>query len=175
MPKTAWIAKRWRPLVAVVAIGVATVAIYLFSTPRTAEEALAKGRYEVAARLLEVRAVAGDKYAQNTLGTLYYLGMGVKRNHQTASRWFLASALQNNVDAQVNIARQYQNGHGVERDELRAYGWLRHARAHNSEIAENYMKWQAGSMVLVPNQMQLATERFRTLEDLKPSREKGGL
>lgn len=149
--------------------------IFLIVTPRTIEQAMAQGRYDIALSLLTEKAEAGDAEAQNLLGTLFYIGLDVPRNHKLASKWFLASALQGNAKAQVNIARQYQYGYGVKIDSLRAYGWLRQARINGNEVAENYMKWQASSMILVPNQMQRAIELYGTLEGLIPSEERGGL
>lgn len=164
---------------AIVLIGVVTSAVltvvFLAITPRDIETAMKNGRYDVAAELLERQALAENAEAQNTLGSLYYVGLGVKRDHRLAAKWFLKAALNENSSAQVNIARHYNNGWGVKRDELRAYGWLRQARINGNELAENYMKWQAGSMALVPNQMQRAIELYDDLEDLIASEEKGGL
>jgi len=160
--------------VGVLVTGVLT-SIFFLTQAQSAEVALNRGEYKRAIELLLPRAQAGEAKAQNFLGSLYYLGLGVKKNDALASRWFLAAALQDNRDAQINIARHYQTGAGVKRDELRAYAWLRQARRNKSEMAERYMKWQAGSLILVPNQMQRAIELYGRLEDLVPSLEKGGL
>lgn len=162
-------------LAAGLAVSGLVTAAFIFSAPRTAEAALNTGDYRTAARLLEIRAEKGEAEAQNRLGALYYLGLGVKKDDRLASKWFLAAALQGNAAAQVNIARQYQYGAGVKRDEMRAFGWLRQARRNKSDVAESYMKWQAGSWALVPNQMQRAMELYDDLEDLVPSTERGGL
>lgn len=158
-------------------IGIAVIAIpftvYWATLPGNAEDAILKGRYSVAADLLAVRANSGDAVAQNMLGNLYYLGLGVERNQRLASKWYLASALANNGDAQINIARQYRLGYGLKLDGLRSYAWLRQARANNIEIAEVYITWLASR--LLSNEVQVAQKRFQTLEDLTPSKEKGGL
>lgn len=167
--------RKWKVIAIGVVLSCALTAGFIATKPQTAEAAMDVGRYDIAARLLMPRAEAGDAKSQNLLGSFYYLGLGVKKSDKLASKWFLASALQENAEAQVNIARQYQNGAGVKRDDMRAFGWLRQARRNKSEVAESYIKWQSGSWVLVPNQMQRAIELYNTLEDLIPSKEKGGL
>lgn len=61
-------------------------------------------------------AKTGNANAQNTLGTYYYNAKFVKRNYDTAAKWWALSAKQNNMDAIGNLGLARQKGHGVEKD-----------------------------------------------------------
>lgn len=167
--------KNWK-LVSLVGAVVVSMLTYfaVLKNPMDASTAMAKGYYQHAFTLLLPEAEAGDPVAQNQLGILYYLGMGVEQNQQLASQWFLKSALQKNANAQINMGRQYQNGLGVGIDTMRAYAWYRQARNNKNENAELHMKLITGRAFLSPSQTQRANEIYNSAEDLKPSKEKGG-
>lgn len=157
-----------------IAGAVAVTAYAMTGRPVTAEAALASGHFGTAHMILSKAAEQGDAKAQNALGNLYYLGLGVARNDKLASQWYLKAALQANSDAQVNVARHYRLGHGLPRDEIRAYAWLVQARGNNNEAAEVQMKLLASGMELAPNQMQRAKQLYRKLEDLRPKERQDG-
>ncbi len=152
--------------IVLVIAGIAGFQLY----PRDAKAAMNRGYYGIARDYLRPPAENGDARAQNTLGNLYYLGLGGKQDHSAAANWYLKSAAQAYAPAQVNLARLMRNGQGVKRDVLRAFGWLRQARINGSETAENQMRWMAGSLSLAPNQIQRAQELYRNLEDLLPGK-----
>jgi len=162
-------------LVAVCAAAAVAYAAYSISNrPATAEAALVSGHYGTASRLLTEAAREGNAEAQNALGNLYYLGLGVEQSDKRASEWYLKAALQANSDAQVNVARHYRLGRGLPRDEIRAYAWLVQARGNNNEAAEVQMKLLASGMELAPNQMQRAKQLYPKLEDLRPKERQDG-
>ena len=162
-------ARRVVALAVACAVAAAAYAGYtLINKPSTAAAALASGHYLAASRMLEVAAEQGDPGAQNALGNLYYLGLGVERNQTLASRWYLKSAFQSNSDAQINLARQYRLGYGLPHDELRAYAWLALARSNQNENAERHMKLLAGGQRLHPHLIQRARELYPKLESLRP-------
>lgn len=140
--------------------------------PESAAEALDRGFYGAARDYLNESASQGSPEAQNMLGNLYYLGLGGPRNHDLAFSWYLKSAAQADAEAQINLARMYRQGLGVKRDVIRSFAWLRQARINGNEAAENQMRWIAGSLSLAPNQIQLAQDKFGTLESLLPDNEK---
>lgn len=151
------------------AAGLAVIAlVHMLTYPKTATDALNRGFYGAARDLLAKSAHQGSAEAQNQLGNLLYLGLGGARNHRQAAQWYLKSAAQADASAQVNIARMYREGLGVKQDVIRAFGWLRQARINGNEFAENQMRWIAGSLSLGPNQMQLAKDKYGTLESLLP-------
>ena len=118
--------------------------------------------------MLAVAAENGDAGAQNALGNLYYLGLGVARNDELATQWYLKAALQANSDAQINIARHYRLGLGLPRDDVRAYAWLAQARSNQNENAEKHMKLLAGGQQLHPHLVQRSRELYPKLESLRP-------
>lgn len=156
-------------LAAVVAVA-ALVGVLTY--PKTANEALNRGFYGAARDHLSKSAEKGSAEAQNMLGNLLYLGLGGARNHRAAVEWYLKSAAQADASAQINVARMYRQGLGVKQDVIRAFAWLRQARINGSELAENQMRWIAGSLSLGPNQIQLAQDKYGTLESLLPKQGK---
>jgi TPR repeat protein len=55
-------------------------------------EALLRGDYSTAFKLLKPLAEAGDEAAQNNLGILYREGKGVSQSYSDAIKWFQLSA-----------------------------------------------------------------------------------
>lgn len=149
----------------------ASLGAYL-TYPKDAAEAMNRGFYGAARTYLGKAAAAGSAKAQNELANLHYLGLGGERNHRVAVEWYLKSARQKYASAQINIARMYRHGYGVNQDVIRAFAWLRQARINGSETAENQMRWIAGSLSLGPNQIQLARDKYGTLQSLLAKNEK---
>ena len=146
----------------VLALGVAVLLFYR----GYASEAMDRGYYALAREYLLKRAQAGEAKAQNALANLFYLGLGGKKDHGQAVRWYLKSAAQSYTPAQVNVARMYRLGLGVERDVIRSYGWLLHARANGNERAEVWMRAVVSGVAIPPNQAIFAREHYRTLDAL---------
>ncbi|NNE24537.1 MAG: sel1 repeat family protein [Rhizobiales bacterium] len=159
----------WIRLLGVMVIGglVAAAIVFVFK-PKTANDALNRGHYEMARGYLLADAEQGDAGAQNSLGNLYYLGLGGEKDYKKAYHWYLKSAAQAYAPAQVNIARLFRDGLGVKRDELRAFGWLQQARTNKSEVAENETRWIIESLTMSANQIQVARKTYWSLEDLLP-------
>lgn len=153
---------------AAAAVGLGAFIILQAMWPNDVASALDGGYYATARDLLASRAEGGDAVAQNTLGNLYYLGLGGSQDQRAAARWYIKSALQNHSDAQVNIARHYRLGIGVPKDPMRGIGWLQMARQNGNRIAEGHMKLALSRLELTPNQIQRAKEQYRTLDALRP-------
>ena len=90
-----------------------------------ANEALLRGDYSTAFKLLKPLAEAGDEAAQNNLGILYRDGKGVSQDYSEAIRWFRLSASQGSMWAQYNLGLAYEDGQGVSRDLQTALNWYR--------------------------------------------------
>ena len=152
----------------------AVVAVVVLSLrPSNAVDAINAGYYSVARELLEAEAKSGDATAQNTLGNLYYLGLGGPRNQTRAAHWYLQAALQNNVNAQINVARHYVLGLGIAKDSTRAFAWLFHARGNGAEVAEGHIKLLAGSVQITPTHVQRARTLYPSVESLRPKEGEG--
>jgi len=156
------------PAVVCAGLAVSYAGYSAFNVPATANAALKSGHYLAASEMLTIAAEKGDPAAQNALGNLYYLGLGVARNDKLASQWYLKAALQAHSDAQINIARHYRLGLGLPRDDVRAYAWLAQARSNQNENAERHMKLLAGGQQLHPHLVQRSRELYPRLEALRP-------
>lgn len=163
-----WRIRRWQ-LLAVAAIALAAIGYWQANQPRDYRTALANGYYRTAEKLALREAEAGDLNAQNALGNLYYLGLGVERDYSRAAHWYLKAALAGNTNSQINISHLYRLGQGVPRDKLRALGWLSVARRGKNERAEGHIKWQSVRLQMSLSQLEFVHKHYNTAESLDPA------
>ena len=62
----------------------------------------------------------GDPKAQNNIGEIYRLGLGLSQDYSLALKWFRRASEQGNAKAQNNLGAMYANGFGVSQDEAEA-------------------------------------------------------
>lgn len=129
-------------------------------------DAMAKGQYLRASKLLQPEVDDDNPQARNALGNLYYLGMGVKRNYRDAALLYHAAASQGFAAAQLNLGHLYNQGLGVNKNAERAYGWYIHANIAGSPWAEYYITQLSSELTLTPLQMSAAKTRWRNLDQL---------
>ena len=158
----------WK-LLAVIAVVLAAIVTWFAMQPQDYPTALADGNYHVAERLLLEQAEVGDLTAQNALGNLYYLGLGIDRDYAKAAYWYLKAALAGHTDSQINISHLYRLGLGVPRDKMRALGWLTVARKGNNERAEGHIKWQSVRLQMSLAQREFVHKHYSTVEGLDPA------
>ncbi|MBM4228762.1 MAG: hypothetical protein FJ164_13645 [Gammaproteobacteria bacterium] len=130
------------------------------AVPEDPWAALSEGQYAEAWRLWEPQAEAGSTAAQNALGTLAYLGLGVPRDYTVARTWFEKAALAGDAHAQRNLGSLFRHGHGAPRDDFRAFGWYEQSLRTGNRRAEEYLRMTALSVGW--NQQALAR---RTIEE----------
>lgn len=107
---------------------------------KAAMDAVERQDYEEALRLLRPLAESGDAMAQNNLGTLYQLGLGVKRDLQEAIKWFKLAVDQGEGSAAHNLGTIYLSGSPeVPVDQGESKKWYRKARELGFEVADQ--KW----------------------------------
>ena len=123
---------------------------------KTALQAFEEGDYQTAYSLFKPRAEAGDSEAQNYLGVLYYLGLGVRRNWTQALRWYEKSAKQGDPKAQLNYGLMFHNAYGTGQDMVEAFSWYYAAYRQGNPTAKRYMESLAAQNKLSPNQMNFA-------------------
>ena len=123
------------------------------------EQAFFSGDYAAAHGLWHVSALAGDSRAQNFLGILYHLGLGVPRDLGRAVDWYTASAYGGNADAQRNLGTMYQFGLGVREDGALAYAWYHSSHGLGNHRASDYIKAMGNQ--LTPNQKLAARAKLR--------------
>jgi TPR repeat protein len=118
---------------------------FLFAQPAVAasDDALAgydaevKGDYARAQTLYRVAAMAGDAYAQNNLGSLYYTGRGVPKNLVEAMKWFRMAADKGNATARNTLGTMYERGEGIKANPAEAAKWYRLAAEQGMAVAQN--------------------------------------
>lgn len=122
----------------------------------TAKEAFDSGDYHTAYKLFKPGAEAGDSEAQNYLGVLYYLGLGVNRDLRKALQWYEKAALQGHPEAQFNYGLMFHNAYGTEHDITNAFKWYYASYRQGNANAELYMNSLADDNLLSPNQIDYA-------------------
>jgi len=137
-----------------------------FQAPSNAIEAMASGDYSAAARHYRKAALNGDRRASNSLGNLYYLGLGVELDHEQAGKYYFESASAGVAEAQLNIGHLFKQGLGVTHDPMRAFAWYHMADVHGSPAAELYKTQISQEWTLSPLQISTALEKWAKLPDL---------
>ncbi|MDX2461834.1 MAG: SPOR domain-containing protein [Gammaproteobacteria bacterium] len=85
------------------------------------------GEHAEALRIWQPLADAGNKFAQFSLGSLYFEGVGVAKNDDASAKWFQLAAEQGYAPAQFNLGNAYKHGQGVAQDDAKAADWWRKA------------------------------------------------
>lgn len=105
--------------------------VFLFSAGNALAEDLEKARdlmeanrFEEAMKALQPAARSGNADAEELIGVLYAMGLGVERDDVRAFDWYLRSSLKGHPGAQSGIGWYYETGRGLPAPDLvRAYAW----------------------------------------------------
>jgi TPR repeat protein len=108
-----------------------SVAVFTaLSTPVSAadlEEArdlMEASEFEAAMDQFRVLARSGNADAEELIGVMYALGLGVERDDERAFEWYLRASLKGHPGAQSGLGWYYEVGRGIpEPDLVRAYLW----------------------------------------------------
>jgi hypothetical protein len=87
-------------------------------------EAVDRGDYATALRLLQPLAEKGDPDAQINLGNMYFDGNGVPQDNAESVKWYLLAAGQGSADAQIALGFLYEYGEAVPQDYVQAHKWF---------------------------------------------------
>jgi uncharacterized protein len=87
-------------------------------------QAVDRGDYATALRLLKPLAEAGYPEAQINLGNMFFDGNGVARDYAESVKWYLLAADHGNTDAQIALGFLYKYGEAVHFDYVQAYKWF---------------------------------------------------
>ncbi|MCT8160838.1 tetratricopeptide repeat protein [Pseudoruegeria sp. SHC-113] len=107
----------------------ALLALFLLALPAKAdiEEArdmMEAGQFAEAREALWPAARSGNADAEELIGVMYALGLGVEQDYERAFEWYLRSALKGHPGAQSGVGWYYEVGLGMpEPDLMRAYMW----------------------------------------------------
>ena len=100
-----------------------------FSTPTLAEIEAARdlmeaGKFEEAMTELLPAARSGNADAEELIGVMYAMGLGVERDDERAFEWYLRSSMKGHPGAQSGVGWYYEIGRGMASPDLvRAYMW----------------------------------------------------
>lgn len=135
------------------------------------ETAFKNKNYERARELWLTQAEEGNAKAQNALGTIYYMGLGIERDYRRALKWFEMAAKQGHPGAQRNAGMMHEHGLGTPQSFPTAYMWFFAADKQGNRDANHYINTLVNK--LTPNQMiqarRLAHEYIHDpVKDYKP-------
>lgn len=89
-----------------------------------ARDLMEAGEFEQAMQELQPAARSGNAEAEELIGVMYAMGLGVERDDVRAFEWYLRASLKGHPGAQSGIGWYYEVGRGVEAvDLVRAYAW----------------------------------------------------
>lgn len=89
-----------------------------------ARRLMKSGDFEAAMEAFLPLAAAGNADAEELIGVLYAMGLGVERDDERAFDWYLRSALKGHPGAQSGVGWYYEVGRGLPAPDLvRAYAW----------------------------------------------------
>ena len=163
----ALITEKWRWFALPLAVAAVLSALLYWLGNRSgdsAAEAMAAGKYRLAGERFEAEAHRGDPAAQNSLGNLYYLGLGVNQDFERAAELYFAAARQGQAAAQLNLGNLYKQGLGVGSDPMRAFAWYKMADMHGNPMAEYYLTQLAIEFTLSPLQIEAVARKWPRLD-----------
>ncbi|MEM8854037.1 MAG: tetratricopeptide repeat protein [Pseudomonadota bacterium] len=90
----------------------------------SARDMMEAGEFGKAMAALHPLARSGNADAEELIGVMYAMGLGVERDDVRAFEWYLRSAMKGHPGAQSGIGWYYEVGRGVAAPDLvRAYMW----------------------------------------------------
>lgn len=105
------------------------LALSLLTTPALADIEAARdlmeaNKFEEAREALWPFARSGNADAEELIGVMYALGLGVEKDPVRAFEWYLRSAMKGHPGAQSGVGWYYEEGIGMPAPDLvRAYMW----------------------------------------------------
>jgi TPR repeat protein len=104
-----------------VSVGLASPVVAELEDARDLMEA---GQFEAAMAMLLPYARSGNADAEELIGVMYAMGLGVPQDDERAFEWYLRSSLKGHPGAQSGLGWYYELGRGLPAPDLvRAYLW----------------------------------------------------
>ncbi|GMQ95955.1 MAG: hypothetical protein BMS9Abin14_437 [Gammaproteobacteria bacterium] len=119
------------------------------------------GNYAEALQIWQPLGDTGNKFAQFSLGSLYFEGAGVDKDYAESVRWFQLAADQGYAPAEFNLGNAYKHGNGVEQDDLKAAEWWRKAAEQEFAPAQFNLGTQYYFGRGVPKDEEIAIRWYR--------------
>lgn len=100
------------------------LAMPAFADLEDARDLMDEGRFEEAREALWPAARSGNAEAEELIGVMYALGLGVERDEIRAFDWYLRAAMKGHAGAQSGVGWYYESGIGLPAPDLiRAFVW----------------------------------------------------
>lgn len=110
--------------------GLILAGLLSFSSPvfaadlEEARDLMEANRFPAAMDQLRVLARSGNADAEELIGVMYALGLGVEKDDERAFEWYLRASMKGHPGAQSGIGWYYETGRGLTAPDLvRAYLW----------------------------------------------------
>lgn len=108
----------------ILACGLAVASPVFAADLEEARDLMEAGDFVEARAMFEVLARSGNADAEELIGVMYALGLGVERDDERAFEWYLRASLKGHPGAQSGLGWYYELGRGLpEPDLVRAYLW----------------------------------------------------
>lgn len=98
------------------------------------------GLYKYAFKFFSESAKEGNADAYYQLGTMYYVGKGVKKNRKKAFVFYSKAAEKGHVFAQNMIGIMYYKGQGTKKDTKQSFYWLSKSAKQGNKYAKSYLE-----------------------------------
>ena len=96
----------------------------LFAEIENARDLMEDGKFKEAMEELMPAARSGNADAEELIGIMYAMGLGVERDDVRAFEWYLRSSMKGHPGAQSGVGWYYELGLGMPAPDLvRAYMW----------------------------------------------------
>ena len=95
-----------------------------FAEIEAARQLMENSKFQEAYERLLPAAKSGNADAEELIGVMYAMGLGVERDDERAFEWYLRSAMKAHPGAQSGIGWYFETGRGIAAPDLvRAYLW----------------------------------------------------
>ena len=96
----------------------------VFAEIENARDLMEEGKFKEAMKELLPAARSGNADAEELIGIMYAMGLGVERDDVRAFEWYLRSSMKGHPGAQSGVGWYYEIGRGLPAPDLvRAYTW----------------------------------------------------
>ena len=96
----------------------------VFAEIENARDLMEAGKFKEAMEELMPAARSGNADAEELIGIMYAMGLGVEQDDVRAFEWYLRSSMKGHPGAQSGVGWYYETGRGMPAPDLvRAYTW----------------------------------------------------
>jgi hypothetical protein len=116
--------KPMKKMLTAAVLGLTLLSTPAFSEIEEARDMMEAGKFDEAMKELWPAARSGNADAEELIGVMYAMGLGVERDDLRAFEWYLRSAMKGHPGAQSGVGWYYEVGRGMPAPDLvRAYMW----------------------------------------------------